>query len=1078
MKPSRIAAALNIHPDEGMPVLCLLVHSFFSGIVVAFYFSAATALFLEEFDSDLLPPVYIGSAVVVFLVSLLYRRAAERYSLGTLSIQTLSFLCVSVGIFSFGINFTGNSAVVFATFAWFQVVINLTGVQFWAMSNRFFDLRQAKRLFGLIGTGAALSGILGYFSLPFILTVLPVRHLFTLCALIMILWILFLLITIRKFPSVFSTRQSDIGQAESGGADAEDAAPTALKSRYTTLVFVLAVLPMFGWYLVDYLFLGLTKERFPADVFAFGSAYHVERTVFISLFFGSMRVVELITKALSGRLLAYGGLRVGLSFLPGSLLLSCGLAALAGLWLGVAGWIFFALVALSKLFERVFRPAINDPSAQILYQPIPGHQRLSFQSRVDGVAKPLGVLLVGFALMAFARIESIGEMQILVIVILILLGWLVVSRNMYKEYGQSLAQILERTRKRSRQSLLTVESVDALKAQLRDLHHEKLPDSLRLLQNVEPATMESFLIDLLDHAEPRIRTDALQEIERLKVIPALESVRELLVAEPDPAVRAAADRTSQSLTRIVKSARDYPHIASLAASSSAEERRDAAILLGYKRYSDPSDLLLTLLADRDTSVCRAAIIAAGRVRDPRLWPALVEQLSQSQCATTAVSAAVDIGEDVLPDLERFFGRSTTSQRALVRVVQIVGRIGGESAARMLWRQFPHPDTRVEHQILVNLNRCGGKSEDSKEDLVKQKIDETIDDIAWSMAAVRDIRADGKFVQMVVPLGSEIDRHRERLLLLLSLRFDPKAIGLINDLFRESSRVERKQRTTQVHIDESKVYALEMADVFIPEVELKKMILPALEDDSAIGPRLKRLETKFPQQHLSGYERLKDVVNRDYTKVDSWIKAAALDLLSSNGSRSVPDELMANFYNPHFLLQETAARGIYRIAPEVYEREVRFLERSNRLALDAMIVNPRSQMGLAIEKVEFLKGVEIFSDLPEATLIGLVPAIEEVELEADTTFIREGDTSDEVYFIVEGRVRVERGEEVTAHLGPREFVGEMASLKSLPRSGSITTVVRTRMLRVPGETFLELVSDHLELIGGRIVLLLYERFSKP
>ena len=63
---------------------------------------------------------------------------------------------------------------------------------------------------------------------------------------------------------------------------------------------------------------------------------------------------------------------------------------------------------MTKLFERVFRPAINDPSAQILYQPIPSDQRLRVQSRIDGVAKPLGVLLVGCVLMAF---EQIGGAQ-------------------------------------------------------------------------------------------------------------------------------------------------------------------------------------------------------------------------------------------------------------------------------------------------------------------------------------------------------------------------------------------------------------------------------------------------------------------------------------------------------------------------------------------------------------------------------------------------------------------------------------------------------------------------------------------
>ena len=72
-----------------------------------------------------------------------------------------------------------------------------------------------------------------------------------------------------------------------------------------------------------------------------------------------------------------------------------------------------------------------------------------------------------------------------------------------------------------------------------------------------------------------------------------------------------------------------------------------------------------------------------------------------------------------------------------------------------------------------------------------------------------------------------------------------------------------------------------------------------------------------------------------------------------------------------------------------------------------------------------------------------------------------DRSDDVYFIVEGDVRVTiyslQGSVVTiGDLGSSEFFGEMAAIDGLPRSASIVALTPCHIASMPGATFLEIV----------------------
>ena len=85
-------------------------------------------------------------------------------------------------------------------------------------------------------------------------------------------------------------------------------------------------------------------------------------------------------------------------------------------------------------------------------------------------------------------------------------------------------------------------------------------------------------------------------------------------------------------------------------------------------------------------------------------------------------------------------------------------------------------------------------------------------------------------------------------------------------------------------------------------------------------------------------------------------------------------------------------------------------------------------------------------------------------------IDEGAVEASLYAIVEGRVRVHRGDETLVELGPGVTVGELAALVPEPRSASVTALEPTLALRVDKAVLDELLAEWPELGHGVIAAL--------
>lgn len=72
--------------------------------------------------------------------------------------------------------------------------------------------------------------------------------------------------------------------------------------------------------------------------------------------------------------------------------------------------------------------------------------------------------------------------------------------------------------------------------------------------------------------------------------------------------------------------------------------------------------------------------------------------------------------------------------------------------------------------------------------------------------------------------------------------------------------------------------------------------------------------------------------------------------------------------------------------------------------------------------------------------------------ANTVLLKEKDTSKEMYFILDGEVKVTIGGTEIASIGPGQFFGEMSMVDGLPRSATITTVTECRLLEIDAKNF--------------------------
>ena len=81
----------------------------------------------------------------------------------------------------------------------------------------------------------------------------------------------------------------------------------------------------------------------------------------------------------------------------------------------------------------------------------------------------------------------------------------------------------------------------------------------------------------------------------------------------------------------------------------------------------------------------------------------------------------------------------------------------------------------------------------------------------------------------------------------------------------------------------------------------------------------------------------------------------------------------------------------------------------------------------VERVAALHRVDLFAEVPGRVLAAVADVATEVRAAAGESLIEEGAVEAHLYAVVDGRVRVHRGDQTLVELGPGTTVGELAAL---------------------------------------------------
>lgn len=119
----------------------------------------------------------------------------------------------------------------------------------------------------------------------------------------------------------------------------------------------------------------------------------------------------------------------------------------------------------------------------------------------------------------------------------------------------------------------------------------------------------------------------------------------------------------------------------------------------------------------------------------------------------------------------------------------------------------------------------------------------------------------------------------------------------------------------------------------------------------------------------------------------------------------------------------------------------------------------------IEKVIFLQDVDIFQHISSEDLSHIAAITVEQTFEEDGVIYKEGDVSDSMFMVIEGKVRLHVGESLVMMAKLKDVFGAWSLFDDEVRLISATAFEDCRLLKIEKSYMLELLADHVGITEG-------------
>jgi CRP/FNR family cyclic AMP-dependent transcriptional regulator len=119
----------------------------------------------------------------------------------------------------------------------------------------------------------------------------------------------------------------------------------------------------------------------------------------------------------------------------------------------------------------------------------------------------------------------------------------------------------------------------------------------------------------------------------------------------------------------------------------------------------------------------------------------------------------------------------------------------------------------------------------------------------------------------------------------------------------------------------------------------------------------------------------------------------------------------------------------------------------------------------IEKVIFLQNIDVLAEVPTEALAALAAIAEEVSYASGENIYKENDSPDALYFVLDGRVRLHKGDQNIVTAENKQAFGTWALFDESPRLATATVEEDCDLLRIDRDDFIDLLADNVQITQG-------------
>lgn len=705
----------NVHTHEWEIVKKLFWLQFFQGAGISFFFTSEFTRFIIKYPVQQLPWVMILSAVLLWAAGFLYTKFEhstpfKRFNLSILAIMAGSMLLIRIGSHYFQADW-----FFYLSLAWFYVLYLLDSLVFWGIAAQLFDIRQSKRLFGVISAGDIPAKFIGYTLAGVVVTFTGINNL-------LLIGLGCILCSFPIFLSIARSEEKTLNHHAHGGHHTQHNGHHPAKNIHhsgrhtvgnlvqnflnTSIILKIAVVSLLAsacMVLVNYGFYAKVKEAYHDDL---------QLATFIAMFKAGLSIAALVTKTMfTGRLATNLGVRYSLYVTPVAMIILIGVVLLAGQSASGGNTIFYLFGAISIAVD-VLRTAINTPVLLTAMQPLPTHERLRAHNIVKGIMDPFSNLLCGIILLAMFAIQKEVNLISLCYVLLVLgAGWIISIILVNKDYVNMLIKtISSRFFSQEEFSLNDPETVHKIKEKIQTGSYPEVLSILQMVSTKQSPLSTELLADFLRHPSQEVKLEAIKLLgarqlhflkddlnamlmdgtpeavkqEAVKTLCRLAESTTVLhayISSPDPGIRKAAIIGMLSNHRAATKLSAEVELQQMLSSGNQEELFTGIDILRevQDEYDHPDHA--RLLVHENKEIRKKAIQAVGAGASEETLEALTGQLSTSD--KLVLVALQRSGKKAIPHIARALGDEASGTSKQQKLISLCGKIGGQQAQELL-----------------------------------------------------------------------------------------------------------------------------------------------------------------------------------------------------------------------------------------------------------------------------------------------------------------------------------------------------------------------------------------------------------